>query len=48
MEKKMKEWVALFMMENEKKSKRRFAFGIKTKRKKTLKKTLKVEKTMTS
>ena len=44
----MKEWVALFMMENEKKSKKRFAFGIKTKRKKTLKKTLKVEKTMTS
>ena len=30
----MKEWVALFMMENEKKSKKRFAFGIKTKRKK--------------
>ena len=44
----MKEPVALCMMENEKKSKKRFAFGITTKRKKTLKKTFKEEKTMTS
>ena len=44
----MKEWVDMFMMESEKKSKKRFAFRIKPKRKKTLKKTLKVEKTMTS
>ena len=44
MEKEMKESVELSMMENEKKSKKRFAFGIKTKRKKTLKKTLKVRK----
>ena len=32
MEKEMKEWVDMFMMENEKKSKKRFAFELKLKK----------------
>ena len=48
MEKEMKEWVDIFMVENEKKSKKRFAFGIKTKKKENFEEDLKMEKTMTS
>ena len=49
MEKEMKEWVALCMMEIKgKEIKKKIGFGITTKRKKTLKKTFKVEKIMTS
>ena len=46
MEKEIKELVDLFMMENEKKSKGDLVLILKEK--KTLEKTLKVEKTMTS
>ena len=48
MEKEMKEWVALCMMENEKKSKKRLAFGLTRKRKENFEEDLKMEKTMTS